>query len=265
MLELYHNDMSTCAQKVRAHLGEKGVDWTGHELNLRAGDQHKPDFLKLNPKGVVPVLVHDGAVVTESNIIMEYIEDAIAGGPKLMPSDPLPRAAVRAWLQRLDAGLHLDIAVISIGVAFRDQLMAVNNTPELLQAFFDNIPDPKLRAIYQDVVPHGAASAQFANSLTAWAKTIRDIDTALQSGPWLAGGDLTIADFGYLPYFCRLQHLQLDNVWAACPRAASWFARIQETQGYKVGIEKWLNPKYLELMAQTGTAVRGKADDILQN
>ena len=62
MLELYHNDMSTCAQKVRATLAEKDLAWDGHELNLRTGEQHKPQFLKLNPRGVVPVLVHDGNV-----------------------------------------------------------------------------------------------------------------------------------------------------------------------------------------------------------
>jgi glutathione S-transferase len=76
MLELYHNDMSTCAQKVRATLAEKDLTWDGHDLNLRTGEQHKPQFLKLNPRGVVPVLVHDGNVIIESNIIMEYVEDA---------------------------------------------------------------------------------------------------------------------------------------------------------------------------------------------
>ena len=46
---LYHNDMSTCAQKVRVTLGEKNLEWIGHELNLRTGDQHQPEFLRLNP------------------------------------------------------------------------------------------------------------------------------------------------------------------------------------------------------------------------
>ena len=57
MLELYHNGMSTCSQKVRLCLAEKGLDWTGHAMDLRAGDQHRPDYLSLNPNGVVPTLV----------------------------------------------------------------------------------------------------------------------------------------------------------------------------------------------------------------
>src|SRR4051812_6777343 len=56
MLELYHNDMSVCAAKVRLTLAEKGVPYTGHHLNLRAGDQREPGYLALNPKGVVPTL-----------------------------------------------------------------------------------------------------------------------------------------------------------------------------------------------------------------
>ena len=89
MLVLYHNDMSTCAQKVRATLAEKDLAWDGHELNLRTGDQHKPQFLKLNPRGVVPVLVHDGNVIIESNIIMEYLEDAFPDTKRLMPKSAL--------------------------------------------------------------------------------------------------------------------------------------------------------------------------------
>ena len=75
MLELYHNGMSTCSQKVRFCLAEKGVAWTGHHLDLRAGDQHTPEYLALNPNGVVPTLVDDGDVIIESTIINEYLDE----------------------------------------------------------------------------------------------------------------------------------------------------------------------------------------------
>ena len=57
MIELYHNDMSVCAQKVRFALGEKTLQWKNRHLNLRAGDQQKPEYVKLNPNAVVPTLV----------------------------------------------------------------------------------------------------------------------------------------------------------------------------------------------------------------
>ena len=73
MLKLYHNDMSSCAQKVRFVLHEKGVEWESEELNLSAGDQLTPEFLRINPKGFVPVLEHDGNILIESNVIFESL------------------------------------------------------------------------------------------------------------------------------------------------------------------------------------------------
>ena len=66
MLELYYSIESTCGQKVRLNLAEKSLEWRERLLNLRKGEQFAPDYLRLNPKGVVPTLVHDGQVVIES-------------------------------------------------------------------------------------------------------------------------------------------------------------------------------------------------------
>jgi hypothetical protein len=160
MMKLYHNDMSTCAQKVRATLAEKDLVWDGHELNLRTGEQHRPQFLKLNPRGVVPVLVHDGNVIIESNIIMEYLEDAFPDTKRLMPSSAVGKAAVRNLLQRLDTALHLHIATISVGIAFRDQLLAVHKNDQALESFYSAVPDPRLQSVYRDVVPGPKASGE---------------------------------------------------------------------------------------------------------
>ena len=94
MIELYHATMSTCAQKVRMVLAEKQLDWQGHVLDLRASDQHQPDYLKLNPNGVVPTLVDDGQVVIESTVICEYLDDAYPE-PSLKPEAALERARMR--------------------------------------------------------------------------------------------------------------------------------------------------------------------------
>ena len=58
MLELYHNNVSVCAQKVRIVLAEKDVPWTNHHLSLAMGEHLTPQFKAMNPRGVVPVLVH---------------------------------------------------------------------------------------------------------------------------------------------------------------------------------------------------------------
>ena len=73
MLELYHHGSSVCAAKVRLYLGEKGLDWTGHYIDILRGDQFTPEYMKLNPKAVVPTLVHDGKVICDSSRIRNAV------------------------------------------------------------------------------------------------------------------------------------------------------------------------------------------------
>jgi len=70
MLELYHAPQSTCSQKVRIALAEKNLDWTERRVNLAKNDQLRPEYLALNPNGVVPTLVHDGHVIVDSSRIV---------------------------------------------------------------------------------------------------------------------------------------------------------------------------------------------------
>ena len=81
MIKLYHNDMSSCAQKVRFALAEKELDWDGVVLDLRRGEQQQPEYLKINPKGLVPALEHDGEIIVESNIILDYLNEAFPEPP----------------------------------------------------------------------------------------------------------------------------------------------------------------------------------------
>lgn len=69
-LHLFHFMLSNCSQRVRLGLEEKGLAWTSHHLNLAANEHVTSDYQRINPKGVVPTLVHDGQVVIESNDII---------------------------------------------------------------------------------------------------------------------------------------------------------------------------------------------------
>ena len=105
MLELYHSNWSICAQKVRLVIAEKRLDAVEYHVDLRAREQQAPEYLKLNPKGYVPTLVHDGRPVVESAIICEYLDEVFPDLP-LSPSDPVERAYMRTWTRRPDDGLH---------------------------------------------------------------------------------------------------------------------------------------------------------------
>ena len=73
MLIFYDNDFSTCAQKVRMLLCEKGAEWTTQWLDLRRGDQFDSSYLKINPNGVVPAIIHDDKIVIESTLILTIL------------------------------------------------------------------------------------------------------------------------------------------------------------------------------------------------
>ena len=62
MLKLYKAGNSICSQKVLMTLDEKGIDFDIDEINLFNNEQYDPEYLKLNPKGVVPTLDHDGSI-----------------------------------------------------------------------------------------------------------------------------------------------------------------------------------------------------------
>ena len=94
MLHLYHHGSSVCAAKVRLALAEKGLPWQGTYLDILKGDQFDPEYVKLNPKAVVPTLVHDGKIVTESTLICEYLDDVFPE-PSLRPADPYARWQMR--------------------------------------------------------------------------------------------------------------------------------------------------------------------------
>ncbi len=100
-VELYHFWSSVCSVRCRMALEEKGVAWESRYIDLFAFDQMKPAYLAINPGGIVPTLVHDGEVVTESTIINEYIDEAF-DGPALQPSDPLQRARMREFIRKCE-------------------------------------------------------------------------------------------------------------------------------------------------------------------
>ena len=103
-LTLYHFNNSVCSQKVRLALAEKGTKWDERFVDLVKLEQYEFDYVQLNPKGVVPTLVHDGQVVIESTLICEYLDD-IKGSTNLIGTAPKDRAVTRMWTRRISLNI----------------------------------------------------------------------------------------------------------------------------------------------------------------
>ena len=90
MIKLY--DFLPCpfGQKVRIILAEKGLSYELVQIDFTQGEQRKPDFLRLNPFGRVPVLIDEDITVYDSTIIAEYLEDEYPE-PPLLPAVVLPK------------------------------------------------------------------------------------------------------------------------------------------------------------------------------
>src|SRR5262249_59989283 len=95
-ITLYDAHGSPCARRVRAVLLEKGLAWTTRLLDLTRLEQKRPEYLALNPNGVVPTLVHGDRVLYESNVITENLDDVFPE-PPLYPRHPWARAQAKMW------------------------------------------------------------------------------------------------------------------------------------------------------------------------
>ena len=260
MLELHHNDMSTCSQKVRLALAEAGAGWTGHHLDLRAGDQHRPDYLALNRNGVVPTLVHDGRPIIESTVINEYIADAF--GAALRPGDAVGQACMRLWTKQLDEGVHAMTGVLSTCIAFRFQHFAIKTRDEVV-AGIEAIPDAAKRERQRENILEGLESRYFAGAVARFDRLLGDIEAALNQGPWLAGDAYSIADIAYTPYMVRLEHLQLGWMWDHRPHIPEWIERLRARPSFEIAMTAWFNDKYLPLMAEKGAEAVPRVRKIL--
>src|SRR5271166_2612085 len=135
---LYNAPQSTCSQRVRFVLNAKGLAFEEKKLDLLAGDQLKPDYLALNPNGVVPTLDHDGAVVIDSSVIIEYLDEVAAEPKNFTPHDPVLRAKMRSLMHFMDEMPAAAVRVPTFNLAFLPRFAAMSE--DEFQAFAASKP-----------------------------------------------------------------------------------------------------------------------------
>jgi glutathione S-transferase len=253
-LELHHNGLSSCSQKVRLVLAEKNLPFTSREVNLVGGEQHSPEYVKLNPNHVVPTLIHDGHVLIESSLINEYLEEAFPEVP-LAPRDPAARHAMRLWVKQIDEKVHPAAAAVTYAIGARPALLS--QPPEVREAAIAGIPDPARRAARRSVIEHGVAAPEFAGALGAFLDLLDAMQAQLMPGGWLSGDRFGLADAAALPYVLRLEHLAMTPLFSGStrPRVADWLARVQARPSFETAVAQWAPAPILNLFRSQGEAV----------
>jgi maleylacetoacetate isomerase len=107
MLTLYSYWRSSAAYRVRIALNLKGLSYRQVPVHLLkdGGQQHSPDYLALNPQGLLPLLVDGSTKIAQSLAILEYLEEVFPQ-PALLPSEPAQRAQVRALALHIACDIH---------------------------------------------------------------------------------------------------------------------------------------------------------------
>ena len=266
MLELYHHGSSVCAAKVRFTLAEKGLPWQGRYIDILKGEQFDAAYMRLNPKAVVPTLIHDGHAVVESTVICEYL-DEVFPTPPLKPADALGRAEMRLWTKAVDEILHPMCGEITFACSHRHTLARL--PPVELQKFLDSTPPVSVTATWHDrkkvIVQQGLQAPGIDKSLRMYDRYLQKMEDALEERRWVAGETLSLADIALTPYVNRLDMLGMSEMWTASrPRLTDWFARIKARATFKPALLDWCPADLISDLATFGAQSWPEAKRMLQ-
>jgi len=222
--KLYNAPQSTCSQRVRFTLNAKKLPFSEVKLDLLAGDQLKRDYLALNPNGVVPTLDHDGAIVFDSSVIMEYLDEIAPEPTDFTPHDPVKRARMRALLHFIDEMPAAAVRVPTFNLAFQPRFAAMSE--EDFVAFAES--KPLRREFMLAMGRKGFPQKDMDDALARLRRTYERMDAEIEKsgGPWLLG-DLSLADIAVMPALVRMADLGREGDWQDLLRVKRWFENIR--------------------------------------
>lgn len=223
-LKYYHAEPLANSLKSMIPLKEKGLVYESIYVDLHKFEQHSPEFLALNPEGQVPVLDHDGTIITHTTVINEYIEDVFPEVP-LRPRDPVGAARMRYWNKFVDEhvmnhvsmhGWHRMIRVITQGIEA--------GTFEELMA---RIPLPDQRQKWM-TARSGFSESDLANATVKIEYALAKVEGQLAQSAWLAGEAYTLADINFYSHCGMMVERMFPDLQVAArfPRLIDWRDRV---------------------------------------
>jgi len=239
---LYAFPPSHCSQKVRLALAEKHVAYTNRFIDIEMRLQNfEPGYLRLNPKGVVPTLVHGDRVVTDSARIIRYIDEAF-DGPALSPQGDTERARMEEWIDLQDrlrireltfgnmkGAMGFVLRRISMPLRKRKLLRLRSQNPDLAESYDFKIED--LRQWRTSI----ASPQEIAEARDEMDAALGRVEARLGESPYLAGESYSLADLAWTCIFARLKLLGLaDSFWGheRLPRIGAYYERLRSRPSF---------------------------------
>lgn len=248
-IELYNAPQSTCSQRVRLTLNELGLPFNEHKLDLLAGDQFEPDYVKINRNSLVPAIIHDGRIVIDSSVILEYLEETFDDGPSFVPEDIYDRAMMRAWMRYIDEVPAAMIRIPSYNLGFLRHF-----TPMSDEEFLEFANSKPLRRDFMLRMGRtGFPEEDMNKAFKGLQQTVDRMHEALQDGrSWLMGEQFTFADIMVMPTIVRLDDLDLSAMWAKAPSVQKWLDRLRARPAFAVTFYhgSLLTEKYPGILAE---------------
>ena len=207
-IHIFHFAMSSCSQKLRIYLNLKGIDWHSHVVNLSEQENCQLWFMQINPRGLVPVLVMEGAVHIESNDIIKVLEQRFPH-PELIPKDK--KQEIFQLLEQED-NLHLDLRRLSFRFVYGR--MKSPKQPEYLSSYVNGGSGTvrgkvdlhkKIEAeFYQQLDKGGLGDDACKTSALKFQAAFDDLEMRLEKNPYLLGEKINVVDIAWFVYAHRL-------------------------------------------------------------
>ena len=230
MLKLYHAEPAANSLKSLIPLHEKGLEFESRYVDLHKFEQHEPWFVAINPEGQVPVLDHDGFIVTHTTVINEYLEDAFPDAPPLRPNTPHGNARMRFWNKFVDEhvmnyvsmwGWHRMVGVLARGIESGE-----------FEKMVERIPLQEQRDKWR-TARSGFSEADLANAMRKINVAVDKVEAQLCETPWLAGEMYTLADINFFSHCGMMLARMFPEIGRQerCPKLLEWADRMRARPG----------------------------------
>ena len=235
-IHLYHANRSNCSARVRLLLEEKELDWTSHHIDLGKKENISEEYFGINPKGVVPALVHDGTVIAESNDILLYLEKQFPE-PGFRAVSPDRQSEIDYWL-KMSGELH--IPGIKTFQYYNLNAALLEKTEEELALYKKLQNDRELLAFHDKHSEGRSFSEADADAASALLdEYFAKQEQAIADGGWLVGASYTLADISWSPTITTLLAGGFD--FGNYPNIQEWYERISRRPQFQKAVFEWRN------------------------